>query len=68
MSDITIDDIYRRILRNPDGPATLIEAAACVANSIAVGTGGMIGGTLMEADLRKALCLEPGELVNFSRQ
>lgn len=42
-------------------------AAACVANAIAVGAGGCISGTLMEADLRKALRLAPGVLVDISK-
>lgn len=42
-------------------------AAACVANAIAVGVGGQIHGTLMEADLRKALKLSPGVLVDIPK-
>lgn len=67
MADITLNDLYRRILANPDGPATLIDAAAGIANAIHVGVGGMIAGTLMEANFRKALCLRPGELVNIPK-
>lgn len=67
MADISLNDLYRRILKNPDGPATLIDEAAAVANMIAIGAGGLIRGTLMEEDFRKALCLEPGELVNIPK-
>lgn len=67
MADITLNELYRRILANPDGPATLIDAAAGVANAINVGAGGFIAGTLMEEEFRKALCLRRGELVNIPK-
>ena len=67
MTEVSLNELYRRILKNPDAPATLIDQAAGVANAIAVGAGGMIQGTLMEAELREALCLKPGELVNIPK-
>jgi hypothetical protein len=45
----------------------LVEAAATVANAIHVGAGGMIQGSLMEQELRDALVLKRGELVNIPR-
>jgi hypothetical protein len=67
VSDIDLIELYERLLRDREAPRKLIDAAACVANAIAVGAGGMIQGTLMEADLRRCLCLKPGELVNIPK-
>lgn len=46
--------------------ARLIEAAAAVANSIQIGAGACIQGTLMEAELRAALGLQNNEYVEFT--
>jgi hypothetical protein len=67
MVDITLNELYRRILANREAPANLIDAAAGVANAIAVGAGGFIVGTLMEDEFRKALCLRRDELVNIPK-
>lgn len=45
----------------------LHEAACYVANAIATGAGGCIKGTLMEKELRDALWLKPGEMVDLPR-
>jgi hypothetical protein len=45
----------------------VIRAACAVANAVHAGLGPMIKGTMMEDELRKALCLRPGDLVNLPR-
>lgn len=67
MADVSLNELYRRILKNPDGPATLIDRAAAVANAIHVGAGAMIKDSMMEQDLRDALCLRYGEFVNIPK-
>lgn len=67
MSDIDLayveDNVHRHVTTRK-----LIEAAATVANALSVGLGPCIAGTLMEQELRDALCLKPGELVNIPKQ
>lgn len=66
MSDIDLINLRARI----DGAGKtyrLIEAAAAVANALHAGLGPSIAGTLMEQDLRDALCLRYGELVNIPK-
>jgi hypothetical protein len=41
----------------------LLRAAAGVANAIHVGAGGMIKGSMMEDEFRKALGLQNGQLI-----
>lgn len=66
MADVTVEEIVQRVLKE-QAERDLVAAAACVANSIRIGLGVMIVNTMMEADLRRALCLNPGEMVNFPR-
>lgn len=66
VSDIDLIQLRARI----DGPGkvyALIEAAACVANALHIGVGGFISGTLMEQELRDALCLGDEEMVNIPK-
>jgi hypothetical protein len=69
MADISILEVCEQLVDRP-GPnmVRLIEAAASVANAIHVGAGGMIQGTMMEDELRKALGLKKGQLVNIPKR
>lgn len=67
MADIEFSQLVARFARDKGSACELLEAAAGVANMIAVGAGAMIHGTLMETEFRKALGLKAGELVNFRR-
>jgi hypothetical protein len=67
VADVSIEEIVQRVI-DAKVERDLIAASACVANSITIGLGVMIVGTMMENDLRRALCLKPGELVNFSKR
>lgn len=62
MADVPIQKLRETV----DADRLIIEAAG-VANMIAIGAGGMIKGTLMEADFRKALGLRDGELVSIPK-
>lgn len=62
MSDIHIDDLMKEFGEGRS-IADLIRSAAGVANGIHVGIGGMIKGTMMEEEFRKALGLEHGQMV-----
>jgi hypothetical protein len=61
--DIPLTQVQKHVIQN-GRLSELVEAAATVANAIQIGAGAMIVGSLMEADLRKALGLKKGELVN----
>lgn len=67
MKDVELKDVHTRIHDDPANVELLIRAAASVANAIHVGTGCMIEGTMMEQELRDALGLNPGELVNIQK-
>jgi len=67
MADTELSAIQMHALR-AGKLAAIIEAAASVANAIHVGAGGMIKGTMMEDELRKALGLSKGELVNIPKR
>lgn len=64
MSDIELKQVAEHVARY-NSTARLIEAAAAVANAIHIGAGGMIKDSMMEQDLRDALVLKRGELVNI---
>jgi TctA family transporter len=64
MSDINLTQVEEFVARYGTSQK-LIEAAAAVANAIHIGAGGMIKGSLMEQELRDALLLKRGELVNI---
>lgn len=66
MSDIHINKVMSEFGEGRS-IADLIKSAAGVANAIHVGIGGMIKGTMMEDDLRKALGLEHGQLVTIPK-
>lgn len=65
MSDAKLDDVQMFVTGRP--LSRLVEAAAGVANAIHIGIGGMIKGTLMEQELRDALGLNDGMLVNIPK-
>lgn len=65
MTDAKLQDVQLFVIGRP--LPGLIEAAASVANAIHVGIGGMIKGTLMEQQLRDALGLDDGVLVNIPK-
>lgn len=67
MSDIELITLRARILAS-GSTFQLIEAAAGVANALSVGAGSFIAGSLMEQELRDALRLKTGELVNVPKQ
>lgn len=70
--------VARFRLPEPNGPQyvtllasdydELVTAAASVANAITLGIGGNIRETLMEADLRAALKIAPGVLVEIPKE
>lgn len=64
VSEIDLWRVKERI-KNLGLEGKLIEAACGVANAIEAGAGGLIKGTLMEADLRFALCLDDHQLVRI---
>lgn len=69
MADIDLREVIERLVDRPGSDMVrLVEAAASVANAIHVGAGGMIKGTMMEDELRKALGLEKGQLVNIPKR
>lgn len=68
MADVSLEDVHSRMVGKMGSFTKLIEAAAVVANAIHVGAGAMIIGSLMEAELREALGLKRGELVNITKQ
>lgn len=68
MADVSLVDVCERLADGKGGRIhELIQAAAGVANAIHAGVGGMIRGSLMEEDLRRALGLKSGELVNIPK-
>lgn len=66
MADVRIEEVVQRVLREESVP-DLIAAAAVVANTIRIGAGAMIVGSLLEAELREALCLKAGEMVTVGK-
>ena len=67
MSDVSLEDLRARVIYGTNF-RDLIDVAAVIANAIHVGAAGMIRGSMMEEELRKALCLDPGELVNVPKE
>ena len=66
MSDIHINQVMNEFGEGRS-IAELIKCAAGVANAIHAGIGGMIKGTMMEDDLRKALGLTTGQMVTIPK-
>jgi len=66
MSDIHINDVMSGFGQGRS-IAELIKTAAGVANAIHAGIGGMIKGTMMEDEFRKALGLEDDQLVTLPK-
>jgi hypothetical protein len=66
MADIELHDIDNRILM-AESESEVIKAAATVANAIHAGLGACIKGTLMEQELRDALGLKAGDMINIPR-
>lgn len=67
MSDVPLHDVSNHVFLQKKEEA-LVEAAASIANAIHIGVGGMIRGTMMEDELRKALGLVKGDLVNIPKR
>lgn len=67
MADVELYRVVHCIERDPRNLEALVDAAACIANALQAGLGSCIAGTLMEQDLRDALGLKPGELVNIPK-
>jgi hypothetical protein len=66
MADIPLVDVRQYVI-DECKLRELVEAAACVANAIHGGAGGFIKATLMERELRDALGLKDGQMVNIPR-
>lgn len=66
MADIELYEVDNHVLLRKQ-ESEVIKAAASVANAIHVGVGGMIKGSLMEHELRAALGLKDGDLVNIPK-
>jgi hypothetical protein len=66
MSGVDIDHLLRNV-EEAGNWREVVTRAAGVANAIHAGIGGMIKDTLMESDLRLALGLFAGELVNIPK-
>lgn len=66
MADLELFEVDNRVLLRKQ-ESEVIKAAASIANAIHAGLGACIKGTLMEQELRDALGLKAGDMINIPR-